>query len=153
MKPSIAYIITRLDRGGTTGVITSLALDGVKREYTPFVICGDTQNGREIAKKYMDIEFYFVKELVREISPLRDIVALVKVMKILKRKMPDIVHTHTSKGGAIGRIAAYLVDIPIVIHTPHGHVFEGYFSKLKSSIFIIIERNIAKITDVLVGIS
>jgi glycosyltransferase involved in cell wall biosynthesis len=65
----------------------------------------------------------------------------------LKNERPHIVHTHTSKAGFLGRWAAYLAKVPVILHTPHGHVFWGYFNRWKTSIFILLERITASITD------
>jgi glycosyltransferase involved in cell wall biosynthesis len=88
-----------------------------------------------------------VPELGREISFAKDITALFKLYAIMKREMPDIVHTHTAKAGTLGRIAAALSGVPIKVHTFHGHIFDGYFSPFKARIFLMIERFMALFTD------
>ena len=65
----------------------------------------------------------------------------------MKVKHFDIVHTHSSKAGILGRWAAKCAGVPVIIHTPHGHIFYGYFSKFMTSIFIGIERLTSPITD------
>lgn len=77
--------------------------------------------------------------LVREISPLKDLWALWQLFRLMGQGY-DVVHTHTSKAGLLGRAAAALRGVPVVIHTPHGHVFHGYFSPRKERLFIWLER-------------
>jgi glycosyltransferase involved in cell wall biosynthesis len=66
---------------------------------------------------------------------------------------PHLVHTHTAKAGTLGRLAARLARVPVVVHTYHGHVFQGYFSPAKSKIFVAIERWLAPYTDRLLTVS
>lgn len=94
-----------------------------------------------------------VPELGREISWRDDLVALWKLYRLLARERPDIVHTHTAKAGALGRVAAVLARVPIRIHTFHGHVLHGYFGPLKTRLFIAIERFLAAFTTKIVAIS
>jgi len=94
-----------------------------------------------------------VPELGREISWWDDLVSLWKLYRLLVRERPDIVHTHTSKAGAIGRVAALLARVPVRIHTFHGHVFHGYFGPLKTRLFVLIERCLALMTTRIVAIS
>jgi len=86
-------------------------------------------------------------ELVRSIVPIQDIKAFFKLMSIFRSERPHIVHTHTSKAGILGRWAAFLAKVPVIVHTPHGHVFWGYFNKWKTSVFVFLERLTAHITD------
>jgi len=94
-----------------------------------------------------------VSELGREISWWDDIVALWKLYRVLRSERPHIVHTHTAKAGALGRVAAFLARVPIRIHTFHGHVFHGYFGPRKTRLFILIERFLAFFTTRIVAIS
>lgn len=69
------------------------------------------------------------------------------------REKPFIVHTHTSKPGIIGRWAAKMAKVPIIVHTPHGHVFYGHFGPLTSRFFLMVERLTAAITDRMVALT
>jgi glycosyltransferase involved in cell wall biosynthesis len=66
---------------------------------------------------------------------------------------PPIVHTHTSKAGVLGRLAAWLTRVPIIIHTPHGHVFYGHFSSFFSKVYLLVERVLDRITDHLIALT
>jgi glycosyltransferase involved in cell wall biosynthesis len=82
-----------------------------------------------------------------------DIKALTRVLTILRRVRPVVVHTHTAKAGAIGRIAARLARVPVIVHTFHGHVFEGYFRRSTARAFVTTERLLARLSDAVVAIS
>jgi glycosyltransferase involved in cell wall biosynthesis len=88
-----------------------------------------------------------IPSLGREISPKNDWRTLQEVVRLMKRERPTIVHTHTAKAGFVGRIAARLSGVPIIVHTYHGNVFKGYFSPKKTQMFIKIERLLATFTN------
>ncbi len=91
--------------------------------------------------------------LVRDVQPLRDARATLILWRFFRRERPDIVHTHTSKAGAVGRVAAWLARIPIVIHTPHGHIFYGYYGWVMSGIIRAVEWTLARVTDRIVTLT
>ncbi|NQT56115.1 MAG: glycosyltransferase, partial [Desulfobacteraceae bacterium] len=90
---------------------------------------------------------------VRRISPVQDLKALLYLWRLLIRERPYIVHIHTSKAGILGRFAAKLAGVPIIIHAPHGHVFYGHFGPLVSKFFLLTERLMARITDQMVALT
>lgn len=94
-----------------------------------------------------------VPEMKRSVSPADDLKALLKLTRRIREIQPTIVHTHTAKAGAIGRTAAKLAGTPIVVHTFHGHVFDGYFHPAKAQAFVAAERALAKATDVILSLS
>ena len=99
-----------------------------------------------------------IDELQREIRPLLDLKAFFKIFSLLRAENPQIVDTHTAKAGTTARLAVILYNLLYrkkirTVHTFHGHVFEGYFSKIKSSAFVWVERLLARGTDVIVAIS
>lgn len=91
--------------------------------------------------------------LGREISPWRDARALAELTRVLRRLRPHIVHTHTAKAGLVGRVAAWRAGVPVVVHTFHGHVFEGYFSPVTTAALVRIERVLARRTTRLLTVS
>ena len=103
-------------------------------------------NQQLAAAKKQGIEITNLLSLVRRISPFNDLKAFVSIFRMLHTCKPDIVHTHTSKAGILGRLAAWVVRVPIIIHTPHGHVFYGHFGRSLSRIFLRIERLLGRIT-------
>jgi glycosyltransferase involved in cell wall biosynthesis len=94
-----------------------------------------------------------IKEMRRSVLPLYDIIAFFKIRRIIKKYKPDIVHTHASKSGAIGRLAARTCNVPLVVHTFHGHVFHSYFNAFFSNLVVRMERFLSKKTDAIVAIS
>ena len=91
--------------------------------------------------------------LIRSINPLKDLWALIGIFRILKKENPDILHTHTSKAGLLGRWAGKLAGVPVVVHTPHGHVFYGHFGRWVSKVFLLLERLTAPITDCVIALT
>lgn len=94
-----------------------------------------------------------IKEMRRSILPFYDIIAYFRIKKIIKEYKPDIVHTHASKSGAVGRLAARSCNVPLIVHTFHGHVFHSYFSPFMSKVIVRFERFFAKRTDAIIAIS
>ncbi len=94
-----------------------------------------------------------ITEMRRSILPFYDIIAYYKIKKIIEEFKPDIVHTHASKSGAIGRLAAKASNVPLIVHTFHGHVFHSYFNSFMSKIIVRFERYFAKKTDAIIAIS
>ncbi len=94
-----------------------------------------------------------IKEMRRSILPFYDFIAYFKIKKIIREYKPDIVHTHASKAGAVGRLAAASCKVPLIVHTFHGHVFHSYFNPLMSKIIVRLERYFAKKTDAIIAIS
>ena len=89
----------------------------------------------------------------RSINPKNDRIAYNKIQKIIQDFKPDIVHTHASKAGALGRRAAFNAKIPQIYHTFHGHVFHSYFGSLKTNLYKNIERRLAKKCTNIIAIS
>jgi glycosyltransferase involved in cell wall biosynthesis len=79
--------------------------------------------------------------------------AYLRLKEIIQEYQPDIVHTHASKAGALGRKAALSCNVPIIVHTFHGHVFHSYFGKIKTTLFKMIERRLAKKSTGIIAIS
>ena len=99
-----------------------------------------------------------IPELQREISLRLDFQAILHIFRILRRERPDIVHSHTAKAGSSARLAATAYNLLFrrdvrIVHTFHGHVFDGYFSRPKSLVFVLIERFLARMTDTIIAIS
>ncbi len=94
-----------------------------------------------------------IVEMRRSILPFYDIIAYFKIKKIIQEFQPHIVHTHASKSGAIGRLAARSCRVPLIVHTFHGHVFHSYFSPFMSKLIVRVERFFGRMTDAIVAIS
>jgi len=94
-----------------------------------------------------------IPEMKRSISPYTDWAAYNKLKKLIKEFKPDIVHTHAAKSGALGRLAAKHSNVPVIVHTFHGHIFHSYFNSVKTNFFIRTERYLAGLSDAIVAIS
>src|SRR6187399_322968 len=94
-----------------------------------------------------------IPEMKRSISPYNDWAAYNKLKKLIKEFKPDIVHTHAAKSGALGRLAAKHSNVPVIVHTFHGHIFHSYFNSVKTNFFIRTERYLAGLSDAIVAIS
>lgn len=154
-KIKILRIINRFNIGGPTYNATFLtAYLGDK--YETKLIGGLPEEGESdslyIPKKY-GVEPVLIPELKREPSVKNDREAYKKIKEIIKEYKPDIVHTHASKAGALGRKAAAKCGVPVIVHTFHGHVFHSYFGKLKTEVFKQIEKNLAKKSTGIIAIS
>lgn len=152
----VIRIITRLNIGGPA--IHTLILSGSlnKDEYKDILICGKPAKSEGdmsyLAERY-NVKPLIIPELGREISFFNDVKSLISIYRIIKREKPDIVHTHTAKAGALGRLAAFAAGVPVRVHTFHGHIFDGYFSPTIAKIFLLIERFLARFTDRIVTVS
>ncbi|MFA5142620.1 MAG: glycosyltransferase family 4 protein [Candidatus Omnitrophota bacterium] len=154
-KIRIVRVITRLNIGGPA-IHTILLTEGINKEiFETHLVAGmpDASEGdlSGLARR-QNISVDFIPELGREIS-FKDITAFVKLLKILLKVRPDIIHTHTAKAGTLGRLAAILAGVPVRIHTFHGHIFDGYFSPVKTKFFLAIEKFLGVFTDRVVVVS
>ena len=94
-----------------------------------------------------------VPRLRRALNPLSDLTAILWLYRYFRREKPAIVATHTAKAGTLGRTAAWLAGVPVIIHTFHGHVLDGYFGRLTTSFFLFIERALGRVTTRFIAIS
>ncbi|MFA7029450.1 MAG: glycosyltransferase family 4 protein [Candidatus Cloacimonadaceae bacterium] len=155
-KKKIVRIISRLCIGGTSVHVSLLSYHFNNDNWESILVAGVTSENEGdmiyLPKRY-GIEPIIIKSMGREISLWKDFLSEIQLIKLLKKEKPDIVHTHTSKAGTLGRIAAILTGVPQIYHTFHGHTFEGYFSPLKTKIFIKIERFLARFSTKIIAIS
>lgn len=101
----------------------------------------------------LGIEPRLIPQMRRAVHPANDILAYRQILRIIDDFKPDIVHTHASKAGTIGRLAAVARGVKTVVHTFHGHVFDGYFNPAKTRLFIRIERALAYKTSRIIALS
>jgi glycosyltransferase involved in cell wall biosynthesis len=152
----VLHIITRLDVGGSSENTILSVTRMPPEEFACGLVSGRTTEpspgiARCLAER--NIQWAVIPALRREIHPLRDLCALRALRRLIREERPEIVHTHTSKAGFLGRLAARLEHVPHIIHTPHGHVFGGYFSPTASRLFIGLERLAARWTDRIVTLT
>ena len=160
----ILHIITRLDRGGSAQN-TLLTCHELSRKYDVVLAHGLSLESKmpqlerqsverqiAVARKH-GLRNITIPSLVRRVDPVQDIRAFFAILKLLIREKPAIVHTHTYKAGILGCWAAKMAGVPIIIHTPHGHIFFGHFSPLITRLFMIIERLTAAMVDRMVALT
>jgi glycosyltransferase involved in cell wall biosynthesis len=99
------------------------------------------------------LNWQVIPELGRALSPLDDSLTLIKLLGLIRRFRPHIIHTHTAKAGAVGRIAARLAGVPVVVHTFHGHTFHGYWGRLGSQLVIATEQGLGLLATRLIAVS
>lgn len=155
----VLRVIARLNMGGPALHVAYLTAGLAERGYETTLVAGSLARGEDSMAFVADelgIEVERIEELHREISPLRDAVAIARLARLIRRLRPHILHTHTAKAGAVGRLAALLAGDarpPIVVHTFHGHVLRGYFDPLRTAGFRLLERWLATKTTALVAVS
>jgi glycosyltransferase involved in cell wall biosynthesis len=144
----VLHVITRLSLGGsaenTVASMVALAAAGYDGPLAVGAAASDAASLDDAQRR--GVTLIDVPTLGREVGP-RDVVALVELLAVMRRERPVIVHTHTSKAGFIGRLAARLARVPAVIHQPHGHIFYGYYGRARTAFYVSLERLAARWTD------
>lgn len=146
----VAHVITRLCQGGAqVNTFHSVRLATPDR-FEVDLISGPTggpEGSIESSIREAGLKITAIPTLVRNPSPLKDWQALRDLTQCFRARQYHIVHTHTSKAGFIGRWAAHRAGTPIIIHTPHGHIYDGYFRSLTARVYLALERRAARWTD------
>jgi glycosyltransferase involved in cell wall biosynthesis len=153
--PRILRIANRFNLGGPTFNVAYLT-KYLPDNYETLLIGGDREENEASSSHILadlGIQPVIVPEMQREISLGVDMAAYRAIEKIIDDFKPDIVHTHASKPGAIGRLAAHNRKVPVIVHTFHGHYFHSYFNRMKTNMFKQIERSLAKRTSKIIAIS
>jgi glycosyltransferase involved in cell wall biosynthesis len=155
VRLGVLHVITRLTLGGSSENTLS-GIEALERaghacalatgfaESEPAVLADARRRGCRLVD---------VPSLGREAAPLADLRALWQLLHVIRRERPAIVHTHTSKAGFIGRLAARLARVPAVIHQPHGHVFYGYWGPVRTALYVGLERLAARWTDLIITLT
>ncbi len=153
--PRILRIANRFNLGGPTFNVAYLT-KYLAPEFETMLVGGEKDEDEASSGHILDelgITPVIIPEMKRELSPGLDMNAYRKVKQIIREFKPDIVHTHASKAGAIGRQAAFDMKVPVVLHTFHGHVFHSYFGKVKTEFYRQVERSLAKRSTRIIAIS
>jgi glycosyltransferase involved in cell wall biosynthesis len=154
----IVRVIARLNMGGPAHHVGLLGAGLDPARYDTLLLYGDLGAGEdslEPSVRARGIQMEHVPGLRPEIRPWDDLRALAALIREVRRRRPDIVHTHTAKAGMLGRLAAMVAmrPRPVIVHTYHGHVLEGYFGRAKTALYRGLERWLAKRSDALIGVS
>lgn len=154
MPIKVVSVVSRMNLGGVAVLLSDLHDLLPSQEFSHVLITGVcADNEIDIfAERENDPNVIQIKTMGRAPSLTRDISSFLSLRRLLKTLNPDIVHTHTSKAGVLGRIAAISLRKKIsIVHTYHGHHLYGYFSKLVVNIMIITERLLAMKSHLLVA--
>jgi glycosyltransferase involved in cell wall biosynthesis len=155
-KIKVINPITRLIVGGAQETVIETCACINKDRFETQIVAGP-QTGPEgelISEvKKRQIPLTLIPELVREINPVKDFIAAYKLVKLFKREQPHIVHTHSSKTGIIGRWAAHLAQVPVIVHTVHGWGHHPYQQPLIQKVYIFAEQKTVPFTDKLIAVS
>src|SRR5262245_22558016 len=152
----VLRIFSRLNIGGPSVHVILLTAGLRARGYETRLVVGQEApregNLLDLANE-KGVDCVPLPGLGREVRPLSDFRALRAIYAMIREFRPAIVHTHTAKAGLLGRLAARLARVPVVVHTYHGHVLRGYFGKLKTVAYRTLEKRCARFSDALIAVS
>jgi glycosyltransferase involved in cell wall biosynthesis len=154
-KIRVLRIINRFNLGGITYNVSYLSRY-LPEQYETLLIGGPEEKGEGSSlfiPESLGLTPQVIEEMRRSVNPVQDLLAYFRIKKIIKEFKPHIVHTHASKAGAVGRLAAIHCGVPVIVHTFHGHVFHGYFNRFISSAVRATERFLASRSSAIVAIS
>jgi len=152
----VLHVITRLDPGGSAeNTLLTVAGSDSKRFETTVAHGPSEGDGGATARRAREagVAFVEIEQLVRPVRPLADLIATFALWRLMRQGRYQLVHSHTSKGGLLGRVAALLAGVRVIVHTPHGHVFYGYFGRRVSFLFVLLERWTAWFTDCIIALT
>ncbi len=153
--PRVLRIINRFNLGGPTYNAAYLS-KYLAPDFETLLVGGqwdESEAGSGHILNALELDPIVIPEMRRNISMSRDRAAYKRIRKLIADFKPDIVHTHASKAGAVGRLAATDAQVPVVLHTFHGHVFHSYFGKVKTNVYKNVERFLAKRSTKIIAIS
>jgi glycosyltransferase involved in cell wall biosynthesis len=152
--PRILRLIARMNLGGPAHHVTVLSTRFDSRKCEALLVTGKVGRGEE-EHTAPGVQVRYLPSLGPDIRPREDLRSLLALIRLIRAFRPDIVETHTSKAGLLGRLAVVLAlpRRPIVIHTYHGHVLRGYFGPAKTRAFTLLERALNRVSDLLVAVS
>ncbi|MCH7564365.1 MAG: glycosyltransferase [Gemmatimonadetes bacterium] len=150
----IHRVIARMNIGGPAMHVVHLTKGLSTGYFKTRLIAGEVEDTEGDMRYYAEergVEIVHVRQMARSLRPWQDFRTFLTLYRMFRREKPWIVHTHTAKAGAVGRLAAWFARVPIRIHTYHGHVLGAdYFSGSRTGMFLRVERMLAKITRRLV---
>jgi glycosyltransferase involved in cell wall biosynthesis len=155
----VMRVIARLNMGGPALHVSYLTEGLDAYGYETQLVVGSVGRGEASMEHLLagtGVEPVVVGSLQREVQPVADFLAVFRLRRLMREFRPDILHTHTAKAGAVARVAAVLAGRarpPIIVHTFHGHVLRGYFEPARTAFFRLLERTLARVSDVLIAVS
>lgn len=151
-KTKILHLITHAAFGGSQDNTFCTCERHDRERYEVHLACNPNGEWGERARRSADT-FHSLPSLVTPIRPWSDLAALLQILRLLRREKFDLVHTHTAKAGFLGRIAAWLCRVPVVIHTYHAFPFHDFLPAWKRSLFLAMERLVQPMTDRFITLS
>lgn len=151
----VLRIINRFNVGGPVYNVTYLT-KFLPKSYETMLIGGCATSTEQDATYILEsqgVEYEKLESMSRSIRFFNDLRTFFVLIKLIKSYKPTIVHTHASKAGALGRIAAKIMGVPVIVHTYHGHVFQGYFNPLVTKLVILLERFLGRLSTKIITIS
>jgi glycosyltransferase involved in cell wall biosynthesis len=146
MKAKVYHVITKLELGGAQKV-TLMTLERLPRDrYEVGLITGPEGLLVEWANRIPALARIWNPWLVRELRPVHDFLAFVRLWRLFRKERPQIVHTHSSKAGILGRWAAKLAGVPLIFHTAHGFGFNDFQRRAVRGVYLGLEKLTARIT-------
>ncbi|MFN0164898.1 MAG: glycosyltransferase [Bryobacteraceae bacterium] len=148
-EPKVMTVLTRLGAGGppVQAVLLLREMSSLGRNWTLVAgSCGKGEADMSYLLRPTD-RVCRIPAMTRAVAPHKDAVALWHLYRLFRRERPDLVHTHTAKAGVLGRLAARLAGVPVVLHTFHGNVLSGYFPAPLNQIILLVERLMAGLSD------
>lgn len=153
MPSKVAHLVTRLDLGGAQQNTLHTVRHLDRASFEPLLICGRGGMLDDEAREDPSFRTVFVDSLLRDISPFHDLLALLELTRIFLAEKPDLLHTHSSKAGILGRLAAAVAGVPVVVHTYHGFGFHDRQPPVVKGLYVLLERLCARFTDALIFVS
>lgn len=155
-KPRLLIILNRFVIGGQA--VDTIPLAYLLQPHFNILILYGEKEKDEIEPTYLlsaypGLQLQKISQLRRSINPFTDVIAFARLLQILAKYKPHVVHTHGAKSGFLGRMAAWLYRVPVIVHTFHGHFFHSYFSAGVSQIISMVERLIGRITTAAIALS
>jgi glycosyltransferase involved in cell wall biosynthesis len=147
----IVHIITRFNVGGTATWLTNLSDSLIDSGNESFLFAGNIPKDEIEDRNLLEINGIRIRSLQQSFSPFQALLAFLQIRRSIKKLNPDIVNTHTSVAGVIGRLAclSLLKKRPTIVHTVHGHLLTGYFKSWKRAIVIGVERILSSFSDLI----
>jgi glycosyltransferase involved in cell wall biosynthesis len=156
-KIKVLRIIARLNIGGPAIHVVLLTAGLDRAHFESSLVSGCENPGEGSMLEYAlahGVQPTIIPQIVGEFSlGPQELKAVMQLYRVIRRQRPHVVHTHTAKAGFVGRLAARLARVPVVVHTFHGHVLQGYYSPLKTHLLRRMERALACITDRIIAVS
>jgi len=153
MKTKVFHVITKLELGGAQKV-TLMTLERLPRDqYEVALITNPDGLLVDWASRIPELSLYWIPSLIREVQPVQDLKALYSLWRLFRKERPEVVHTHSSKAGILGRWAAWLAGVPNIFHTAHGFGFNDFQRPIVRNLYIWLEKVTGRISTKLVVVS